>query len=95
MAWPLCLSPNVHVAKSMRQRTEESQKRLTDAHTALQKLQGTDSKYTLGFFAHQWERQKVVQQDVISATEQKLKKRVGVLLDLEEELLNARCGYSL
>lgn len=74
----------------MQERTEDSSRRLTNAQAILQKLRGIDEKYTVDFFANQWAQQKAVQQDVMSATQQKLKKRIGVLLDLEEGLLEAR-----
>lgn len=74
----------------MLKRTKHSAQQLKDAQDELRRLHSSNNKYTVEFFAAQWARQKFVQQDVISATQKKLKKRVGVLLDLEEELLEAR-----
>lgn len=71
-------------------RLPEVVRRMQKSAVCLGKLEGEDSKYTSRFFEAQWSRQREVQQNVISANTQKLKARMGILMDLEEELLEAR-----
>lgn len=68
----------------------EVERRLSKATAALTKLATADAKYTILFFEQQWARQQEVQKNVISATTRRLKERMGVLMDLEEELVEAR-----
>lgn len=64
--------------------------RLAKSSACLLSLADTDPKYTVELFSQKWERQRHVQQNVISVTQRRLKERMGVLLDLEEELIEAR-----
>lgn len=46
--------------------------------------------YTTEYFSEQWKNQRRAQMDVISVTAQRKRERMKVLLELEEELIEAR-----
>lgn len=69
------------------------EKRLVKSKASLKNLENTNPKYTKALFEQQWQRQKQVQNNVISSTTRRLKERMGVLLDLEEELIEARSVF--
>lgn len=69
------------------------EKRLVKSKASLKNLENTNPKYTKAFFEQQWQRQKQVQNNVISSTTRRLKERMGVLLDLEEELIEDRSVF--
>ncbi|EGG12986.1 uncharacterized protein MELLADRAFT_101385 [Melampsora larici-populina 98AG31] len=71
------------------------EKRLVKSSVILAELPKSDPKYTIEYFEQQWERQRLIQQNVINATTRRLKEQMGVLLDLEEDLIEARDTLAL
>ncbi|EGF97747.1 uncharacterized protein MELLADRAFT_114116 [Melampsora larici-populina 98AG31] len=70
--------------------TNNVEKRLAKSSSMLSDLAKLDPKYTTNYFEQQWARKRHIQRNVINATTRRLKERMGVLLDLEEDLIEAR-----
>lgn len=64
--------------------------RLESAQTSLSDLLKRRPKYTREYFADQWGRQRMLQGTAISKDVQDRTERLGVLLQLEEQLFDAR-----
>ncbi|EGG03357.1 uncharacterized protein MELLADRAFT_109383 [Melampsora larici-populina 98AG31] len=70
--------------------TTNVEKRLVKASATLTDLAKSNAKYSTTFFEQQWQRQRHIQLNFITATTCRLKERLTVLLALEEDLIEAR-----
>ncbi|KAH9814030.1 hypothetical protein DFH28DRAFT_895296 [Melampsora americana] len=70
--------------------TTNVEKRLVKSLATLTDLAKRNPKYTTTFFERQWQRQRNIQRNFITATTRRLKDRLKVLLTLEEDLIEAR-----
>lgn len=78
----------------MRLRGKEIVSRLAVSEGVLAKLKASHG-YEEPYFCEQWERQRKLQLSAISQNAQQKRKKLGVLLKLEEELIETRCGFVL
>lgn len=65
--------------------------KLETAESSLSDLLKRRPKYTREYFENQWNRQRDLQSKAISESVQDRTERLGVLLELEEQLFDARC----
>ncbi|EGG11550.1 uncharacterized protein MELLADRAFT_102584 [Melampsora larici-populina 98AG31] len=86
---------NVRTVLGVLSWTTKVETRLIKSSAMLSDLAKSDRKYTTNFFEQQWERQQNIQQNIINAPTRRLKERMSVLLDLEEDLIEARNTLAL
>lgn len=80
----------MQLVESMKLRGQEIGRRLASSEEVLAKLNSSHG-YDEEYFSNQWERQKKLQLSAISQKAADQHKKLGVLLKLEEELLETRC----
>lgn len=74
----------------MRLRGQEIGRRLASSEAVLARLRSSKG-YDESYFSNQWDRQRRLQQSAISQKAIDLRNKLGVLMKLEEELIETRC----
>ncbi|KAH9812739.1 hypothetical protein DFH28DRAFT_1129505 [Melampsora americana] len=79
-----------NAASSMTTRLKDVHQRLDKANNCLAKIQAQHPTHTLEYTKAQWTRQREKQALIISETKADKREQIGVLIELEEDLLEAR-----
>lgn len=79
----------LHTVRSAIHRGTEVKKRLDEALVSLKDIEEKNPHHTFGYMQAQWSRQKEMQALIISETAADKREQVLVLIELEEELLEA------
>lgn len=74
----------------MAARLTEVEKRFNEAKSLLDTIQRQNPTHTLEYMKKQWKRQKEKQALIISETKADKLEQIGVLIELEENVLEAR-----